>query len=84
MLRKSATLQFRFKNTFILSQRILDRLSPLARMIFLSKQGGSRFKFSVSSQSRYLRKGTRVPVKALFENLEDGVGFGDFPRRFSG
>jgi hypothetical protein len=36
-----------------------DRLSPLARMIFLSKQGGSRFKFlRAESQSRYLRKGT--------------------------
>jgi uncharacterized protein (DUF433 family) len=25
-----------------------------------------------------------VPVKALFENLEDGAGVGDFPRRFPG
>jgi len=29
-------------------------------------------------------KGTRVPVKALFENLEDGAGVDDFLRRFPG
>ena len=31
----------------------------------------------------WLFKGTRVPVKALFENLEDGA-FGRFPAVFSG
>ena len=32
----------------------------------------------------WLFKGTRVPVKALFENLEDGAGVDDFLRRFPG
>jgi hypothetical protein len=50
-------------------------------MIFLSKQGGSRFKFlRAESQSRYLPKGTRVPAKTLFENLQDGAGVDDFLR----
>ena len=72
--QNSTTSQFCFENRFILSQRT-DRLPPLARMIFLSKQGGSHYKFlRAESQSRYLRKGTRAPVKALFENLEDGAG----------
>ncbi|MGA2260175.1 MAG: DUF433 domain-containing protein [Acidobacteriota bacterium] len=29
-------------------------------------------------------KGTRVPVKALFENLEDGASVGDFLEWFPG
>jgi uncharacterized protein (DUF433 family) len=29
-------------------------------------------------------KGTRVPVKALFENLEDGARVDDFPEWFPG
>ena len=29
-------------------------------------------------------RGTRVPVAALFENLEDGVAVGDFPKLFPG
>ena len=32
----------------------------------------------------WLFKGTRVPVKALFENLEDGAGVDDFLRWFPG
>jgi uncharacterized protein (DUF433 family) len=32
----------------------------------------------------WLFKGTRVPVKALFENLEDGVGVDDFLLWFPG
>ena len=29
-------------------------------------------------------RGSRVPVAALFENLEDGVSVGDFPDLFPG
>lgn len=32
----------------------------------------------------WLFKGTRVPVKALFENLESGAGVDDFLRWFPG
>jgi uncharacterized protein (DUF433 family) len=32
----------------------------------------------------WLFKGTRVPVKALFENLEDGAGVDDFLQWFPG
>ena len=32
----------------------------------------------------WLFKGTRVPVKSLFENLEDGAGVDDFLRWFPG
>jgi uncharacterized protein (DUF433 family) len=32
----------------------------------------------------WLFKGTRVPVKALFENLEDGAGIEDFLLWFPG
>ena len=32
----------------------------------------------------WLFKGTRVPVKALFENLEDGAHLGDFLEWFPG
>src|SRR5208337_2165295 len=32
----------------------------------------------------WLFKGTRVPVNALFENLEDGAGVDDFLRWFPG
>ena len=32
----------------------------------------------------WLFKGTRVPVKALLENLEDGAGVDDFPLQFLG
>ncbi len=32
----------------------------------------------------WLFKGTRVPVKALFENLEGGASVGDFLRWFPG
>lgn len=32
----------------------------------------------------WLFRGTRVPVKALFENLEDGANIGDFLEWFSG
>ena len=32
----------------------------------------------------WLFKGTSVPVKALFENLEDGAGVDDFLRWFPG
>ena len=32
----------------------------------------------------WLFRGTRVPVKALFENLEDGASIGDFLEWFPG
>jgi len=32
----------------------------------------------------WLFKGTRVPVKALFENLEDGASMNDFLESFPG
>jgi uncharacterized protein (DUF433 family) len=32
----------------------------------------------------WLFKGTRVPVKALFENLEEGASLGDFLKWFPG
>ena len=32
----------------------------------------------------WLFRGTRVPVAALFENLEDGVGVGEFVALFPG
>jgi len=32
----------------------------------------------------WLFRGTRVPVKALFENLEDGASLGDFLEWFPG
>ena len=32
----------------------------------------------------WIFKGTRVPVKALFENLEDGARVEDFPAWFPG
>ena len=42
------------------------------------------FRHSGESQRVSLFKGTRVPVKALFENLEDGAGVDDFLRWFPG
>lgn len=32
----------------------------------------------------WLFRGSRVPVSALFENLEDGVAVGEFPELFPG
>ena len=56
--QNSSQSQVCFKNRFIFSQRF-DRVSQLARMIFLSKQGRSCLKFSrAESSSRYPRSTT--------------------------
>ncbi len=39
---------------------------------------------AVKMSGAWVFRGTRVPVKALFENLEDGASVGDFLEWFPG
>jgi hypothetical protein len=52
-----------------------DRLSPLARMIFLSKQGGSYLKFSRAESQR---RPPRLPAGTL--RIEGGEDIGIYPQ----
>jgi uncharacterized protein (DUF433 family) len=64
---------------------VVEKLSPAyAFAMFDWKECGAVERVSGRVSGAWVFKGTRVPVRALFENLEDGASVDEFVRWFPG